>query len=375
MSIDDVAVARASVFVSSASVPSCDLQPVVGPTFFHTASADENVIHAGTSLATTGFQASHVGKAHDIIRAMIHDRDPSDESRCIVYLGVVGNLFASGVRESLQFLARSRLLDRVVVSGGGIEHDLRRLFSWHDYRINANRDPRRCYLNNISYRSEPCPGNPDDCAACFPHMLRRSLEHLTATRTASRTVESDEVPRASSERSRSTVFGGASDNVCYSPSSLWREIGRWFDSVLPDPLARQSFLIQCVRHDIPVYSPSITDGDVALTLLEMRNPGIVIDLVEDLNALNRSALKAKSTGMIIIGGGVVKHHVCNANLMRNGADFAVYVSTAQEFDGSDGGARPDEAISWGKIKAGAKHVKVYGEATLVVPTLVDMIRT
>jgi deoxyhypusine synthase len=107
----------------------------------------------------------------------------------------------------------------------------------------------------------------------------------------------------------------------------------------------------------------------------MRNPGIVIDLVEDLNALNRSALKAKSTGMIIIGGGVVKHHVCNANLMRNGADFAVYVSTAQEFDGSDGGARPDEAISWGKIKAGAKHVKVYGEATLVVPTLVDMIRT
>jgi deoxyhypusine synthase len=33
--------------------------------------------------------------------------------------------------------------------------------------------------------------------------------------------------------------------------------------------------------------------------------------------------------MIILGGGVPKHHVCNANLMRNGADFAVYVNTAQ----------------------------------------------
>ncbi len=27
--------------------------------------------------------------------------------------------------------------------------------------------------------------------------------------------------------------------------------------------------------------------------------------------------------------GVPKHHICNANLMRNGADFAVYVNTAQ----------------------------------------------
>jgi deoxyhypusine synthase len=31
--------------------------------------------------------------------------------------------------------------------------------------------------------------------------------------------------------------------------------------------------------------------------------------------------------MIILGGGVVKHHVCNANLMRNGADYTVFVNT------------------------------------------------
>ena len=31
--------------------------------------------------------------------------------------------------------------------------------------------------------------------------------------------------------------------------------------------------------------------------------------------------------MIIVGGGLVKHHVCNANLMRNGADFAVFMNT------------------------------------------------
>jgi deoxyhypusine synthase len=74
--------------------------------------------------------------------------------------------------------------------------------------------------------------------------------------------------------------------------------------------------------------------------------------------------------MIILGGGLVKHHTCNANLMRNGADFAVFVNTAQEFDGSDAGARPDEAISWGKVRIDAKPVKVYADATLVFPLLV-----
>ena len=42
-------------------------------------------------------------------------------------------------------------------------------------------------------------------------------------------------------------------------------------------------------------------------------------------------------------------------------------NTGQEFDGSDSGARPDEAISWGKIRAGAESVKV-GKSTLRLPT-------
>lgn len=46
---------------------------------------------------------------------------------------------------------------------------------------------------------------------------------------------------------------------------------------------------------------------------------------------------------------------------RNGADFSVFVNTAQEFDGSDSGARPDEAVSWGKIKLTATPVKVLVE--------------
>ena len=46
------------------------------------------------------------------------------------------------------------------------------------------------------------------------------------------------------------------------------------------------------------------------------------------------AVFAKKTGMLILGGGVIKHHICNANLMRNGSDYAVYINTGLEYDGA-----------------------------------------
>ena len=57
-------------------------------------------------------------------------------------------------------------------------------------------------------------------------------------------------------------------------------------------------------------------------------------------------------------------------LQRNGVDFSLFVNTASEFDGSDSGARPDEAISWGKIRKEASPVKIYGETSVIFPLLV-----
>eukprot|EP01054_Gregarina_sp_Poly1_P002483 Gregarina_sp_Poly_1__2482@NODE_1672_length_3558_cov_1154_769121_g1098_i0_p4_GENE_NODE_1672_length_3558_cov_1154_769121_g1098_i0NODE_1672_length_3558_cov_1154_769121_g1098_i0_p4_ORF_typecomplete_len104_score13_08DS/PF01916_17/4_3e26_NODE_1672_length_3558_cov_1154_769121_g1098_i014241735 len=59
--------------------------------------------------------------------------------------------------------------------------------------------------------------------------------------------------------------------------------------------------------------------------------------------------------------------------MRNGADYAVYINTAQEFDGCDSGAAPDEAMSWGKIKATASSAKVSCDATIAFPLLVSTV--
>jgi deoxyhypusine synthase len=74
--------------------------------------------------------------------------------------------------------------------------------------------------------------------------------------------------------------------------------------------------------------------------------------------------------MIILGRGMMKHHICNSNMMRNGADYSVYINTGEEWDGADSNARPDEAVSWGKIKGAGKSVKVFGDATILFPLIV-----
>ncbi|NXL54379.1 DHYS synthase, partial [Podilymbus podiceps] len=165
------------------------------------------------------------------------------------------------------------------------------------------------------------------------------------------------------------------------------------DTGVSPPLTTSLF-----QNNIPVLSPALTDGSLGDMIFfhSYKRPGLVLDIVEDLRLINTQAIFARKTGMIILGGGLVKHHIANANLMvrglgcppcpggwggawgltlllapqRNGADFSVYVNTAQEFDGSDSGARPDEAVSWGKIRMDATPVKVYADASLVFPLLV-----
>lgn len=66
--------------------------------------------------------------------------------------------------------------------------------------------------------------------------------------------------------------------------------------------------------------------------------GFIIDLVEDIRQINKIVLAAKKTGVVILGGGVVKHHIMNSNIWRNGADFGVFLNTGLHYDGSDAGA-------------------------------------
>jgi deoxyhypusine synthase len=171
------------------------------------------------------------------------------------------------------------------------------------------------------------------------------------------------------ETARTSPTAADDEPFSWTPSKIIARLGQEIN----DP---RSVYYWAWKNSIPVFCPALTDGSLGDMLyfhtFKAATPGrhLRIDIVEDIRRINTIAVRAARTGMIVLGGGLVKHHIANANLMRNGAESAVFINTAQEFDGSDAGARPDEAVSWGKIKVGAESVKVYAEATLAFPLLV-----
>ena len=94
---------------------------------------------------------------------------------------------------------------------------------------------------------------------------------------------------------------------------------------------------------------------------EHRN--FTVDLFKDEQELSDLIFTAKKTGAMIIGGGISKHHVIWWNQYCNGLSYAVYITTAVEYDGSLSGAQTREAISWGKIAEKADNITIEGDAT------------
>lgn len=152
---------------------------------------------------------------------------------------------------------------------------------------------------------------------------------------------------------------------------------RWTPSKVIERLGlrignEDSIYYWAAKNKIPVFCPALTDGSLGdmMYFHSFRNPGLVLDILDDLRRINNMAMKAKQSGIISVGAGVVKHHMCKANCIRDGADYAVYLNTAVEYDGSDSGAEPDESVACGKIKPEATPVKIHAEATLIFPLLV-----
>eukprot|EP00702_Spironucleus_salmonicida_P002022 EST43313.1 Deoxyhypusine synthase [Spironucleus salmonicida] len=152
----------------------------------------------------------------------------------------------------------------------------------------------------------------------------------------------------------------------WTPSRLINKLGEKIND-------ESSIAYWAHKNNIPIFCPAITDGSLGdmLYFHSYKKPGLVLDVIGDIRAMNNQAIFSPKNGCLILGGGVCKHHIMNANLFTGkGADFSVFVNTAQEFDGSDAGALPEEAVSWGKISADATPVKVYADATLIFPILV-----
>jgi deoxyhypusine synthase len=121
---------------------------------------------------------------------------------------------------------------------------------------------------------------------------------------------------------------------------------------------------------VPIFNPGILDGAFGTQLtIFSQDHDFKLNLLKDEIELSNIAFDNKKTGALMIGGGISKHHVMWWNQFKGGLDYAVYITTATQFDGSLSGARLTEAVSWGKVKERAKYETIDGDATIILPII------
>ena len=281
------------------------------------------------SFSSTGFQASLFAKAVKIVNKMIGED-------AFIYLGYTSNMVSSGLRDIFRYLVKNKKINVVVTTAGGVEEDIIKClgdFFLGDFQARG-KELREKGINRI--------GNifvSNNRYVEFEKFFQEILE---------------EVYQEQKKTGRITT----------ASELIWK-LGEKIDD-------KRSICYWAWKNNIRIHCPALLDGAIGdnIYFFKFKRRDFFIDITEDIKWFNDTSLGLKKSGVLILGSGVVKHCILNANMLRNGADYAVYINNSQEFDGSDAGALPDEAVSWGKIAPKGESVKVFGDATILFPFIV-----
>jgi deoxyhypusine synthase len=281
------------------------------------------------SYATTGFQATHLAEAVTIIKAMRREHAK-------IYLTFTSNMISSGLRDIITYLVKQKFVDVLVTSAGGVEEDIMKVFA--SFKIGHFDATAKSLYDNGVFRI----GNifvPNDRYAHYELFVDPFLQKI------------------------------------YDQKHVWTSqefIAKIGTALENHPNKETSYIYWAAKHNIPIFCPGLVDGCTGdlMYFFKYNHPNFVLDTAGDAKKINDLTLQAEKTGVICLGGGLPKHFALNAQILREGAEYAVYINTAQEFDGSDSGGKVQEAQTWGKVKLHAMHVKVSVDATIAFPLIV-----
>ncbi len=156
----------------------------------------------------------------------------------------------------------------------------------------------------------------------------------------------------------------------------------------------QSFLVSALKNGTPIFSPTIHDSEIgiSLTTFNKNNPKrrIVVDLLRDNEKYIEmfSDRKYKKRGILILGGGVprnwaqqvtpmiefIKHGIQIKEEREIGYNYGILITTDQPQFGGLSGSTLDEAISWNKYAPEAKFATVHCDMTIALPLMVGALK-
>jgi deoxyhypusine synthase len=273
-----------------------------------------------------GFSAKNLATATSILENMVKD------DNCIKFLSFPACIVSTGLRGAIAQMIEKGLVDIIITTCGTLDHDLARAYGGDYFQGSFELDDTKLHHEGINRLGNILIPNES-----YGIILEKRMQPVL-----------EELVKQKSE---------------WSGRELIYEFGKRLDD-------KNSILYQAAKRNIPIYVPGITDGAFGTNLVWFsQDNNFKLNILNDEKELADIAFTKKKTGALMIGGGISKHHVIWWNQFKQGLDYAVYITTATQYDGSLSGARLEEAVSWGKIKEDARYVTVDGDATIILPVM------
>ncbi len=281
--------------------------------------------------------------ARDLAAAAgIYDRMLA-ERKCGIILTIAGSTSAAGCMQIYVDMVRNNMVDAIVATGATIvDMDFFEALGFRHYQGTPFVDDkllRKLYIDRIydTYIDE------EELQACD-----KTIQAIA-----------DGLPRRP-----------------HSSREFIREMGRYLTR---HAVKKESLVQTAFEQDVPIFCPAFSDSSAGfgLVLHQVKHPQehLSIDSVKDFRELTQIKIKAGTTGLLMIGGGVPKNFaqdtvVCAEILGKEVPmhKYAVQITVADVRDGACSSSTLKEANSWGKVDSSCEQM-VFAEATSVLPLL------
>ena len=291
------------------------------------------------SMKKMSFTSRDTAKAAEIYNEMIKDQN------CSIFLTIAGSTSAAGCMNLYSDLVKYNMVDAIVATGASIiDMDFFEALGFKHYQGNQFQDDRILRENYI-----------DRIYDTYIDEEQLQICDKTICEIANKLP-----PKP------------------YTSREFIKELGRY----LKKNAKKKGSLIE-IAYDcnVPIFCPAFTDSSAGFGLVmhQEKNPSkhITIDSVREFRELTEIKLKSKSSGLLMIGGGVPKNFVQDtvvcAELLGKKVDmhkYAIQVTVADTRDGACSSSTLKEASSWGKVDT-SKEQMVFAEATSVLPLIVS----
>lgn len=289
------------------------------------------------AMGKMSFTSRDLARAAEIYDEMLRDKN------CMIILTLAGSTSSAGCMQLYADLVRYNMVDAIVATGASIvDMDFFEALGFKHYQGTPFIDDsllRSLYIDRIydTYIDE------EELQACDKAILK---------------IADGLEPKA------------------YSSREFISEMGKYLTK---HSKKKNSLVETAYKHNVPIFCPAFSDSSagLGLALHQTKRPKahLSIDSVKDFVELTNLKIAAKTSGLLMIGGGVPKNFaqdtvVC-AEVLGHEVPmhkYAIQITVADARDGACSSSTLKEAGSWGKVD-NSREQMVYAEATSVLPLL------